>query len=210
MEVLKTGEALESEILEDARRKAARILDAADKECAQIRKDWEREAEEERKRKAAQSEAQVAELDRELAASLPLDLMRARLAFIQEKITTALKELFDAMSPAELAGVLRILLQRATKPFQGTTVVVSCAGMDAAAASRLVKEAMPGVTVQEARPADASANASANASDPTDKGILVTTVDGRLRYRATLGEVTVQLLEEHREELVTALLGKDV
>ncbi len=128
--------------------------------------------------------------------------MRARLAFIQEKITTALKELFDAMSPAELAAVLRNLLQRATKPFQGTTVVVSCTGMDAAAASRLVKESMPGVTVKEAKPADAS--------DAPGKGILLTTVDRRLRYRATLGEVTVQLLEEHREELVAALLGKDV
>ena len=203
MEVLKTGEALESEILEDAKRKAARILDGADKECAQIRKDWEREADEERRRKTAQTEAQVVELDRELAASLPLDLMRARLAFIQEKVTAALTELFGAMTPAELAAVIGHLLKRAAKPFQGTTVVVSCTGMDAVAASRLVKESMPGVTVQEAKPAPTS-------SDAADKGIVLTTVDRRLRYRATLGEVTVQLLEEHREELVAALLGKDV
>ncbi len=202
MEILKTGEALESEILEDARRKAARILDAADKECAQIRKDWEREAEEERKRKTEQSKAEVAELERELQASLPLDLMRARLAFIQEKISTALEEVFAHLGPAELAGILQQLLLRVARPFQGTTVVVQSAGMDPAAASRLVSESIPGVTVKEARPAPEGQAA--------DKGILLSTADGRLRYRATLSEVTLQLLEEHREELVAALLGKDV
>ena len=203
MEVLKTGEALESEILEDARRKASRILDGADKECAQIRKDWEREADEERKRRSAQTQAQVAELEKELQASLPLDLMRARLAFIQEKITAALQELFGSLGPAELAGILRQLLKKASKAFQGTTVALQCTGMDPASASKLVSDSMPGVTVKEARPAPEGAAAS-------DTGILVTTVDGRLRYRATLTEVTLQLLEEHREELVNALLGKDV
>jgi hypothetical protein len=42
------------------------------------------------------------------------------------------------------------------------------------------------------------------------KGLIVETADGSRRFRATLRELSDLLLEEHREELVTALLGKDV
>ena len=42
------------------------------------------------------------------------------------------------------------------------------------------------------------------------KGVILETVDGSRRYRGTLNELTGLLLEEYREELMTALLGKDV
>ena len=40
-------------------------------------------------------------------------------------------------------------------------------------------------------------------------GLIVSSADGRRRLRATIGELTTQLMEERREELVTAFHGKD-
>jgi hypothetical protein len=37
----------------------------------------------------------------------------------------------------------------------------------------------------------------------------VATTDGRVRFRGTVREIAAILMEELREELVTALLGKD-
>ena len=53
METVRTSEVLESQILEDARGKAKRLLDSADKECAAIRAEAERLAEDESDRAEA-------------------------------------------------------------------------------------------------------------------------------------------------------------
>ena len=65
-------------------------------------------------------------------------------------------------------------------------------------------ESIPGAVVQEVKqlPPESAAEAG--------KGLVVETADGNRRFRATLQELAALLLEEHREELVTALFGKDV
>ena len=47
MEILRTSDAMESQILEDARNKARRLLEAADKECSAVRAEWQRTLQEE-------------------------------------------------------------------------------------------------------------------------------------------------------------------
>jgi hypothetical protein len=67
---------------------------------------------------------------------------------------------------------------------------------------RIVTSSIPDAIVQEVRrlPSDSAAG----------KGLVVETADGGRRFRATLQELSGLLLEEHREELLKALFGKDV
>jgi vacuolar-type H+-ATPase subunit E/Vma4 len=204
MEIVKTSEALESQILDDARVKARKVLESADKECVAVRAEWDRRNKEEADRLDAAREAQCAALRQELVSSLPLDFMRTRLSFIQEAVSTALKDLFDSLSPADLSRIIGARLAKAAFAFKGARVAVEFAGMDAELAKRIVRDSLPGVTVETVNPMDEELAAQAG------KGVILRTADSARRYRGTLSELASLLLEEHREELVTALFGKDV
>jgi len=204
MEVLTTSDALESQIMEDARNKARRILESADKECAAVRAAGERKLLEETQRLDAAREARVAALRQELATTLPLDFMRTRLTFIQEAVSKSLDDLFDGLTGAELDRIIGRMLRRAAYAFKDAPVIVMCAGMDADEARAIVRESVPGAKVEDVRPLSAADAAAAG------KGIILQTTDGSRRYRGTLNEMKNLLLEEYREESVTALLGKDV
>jgi vacuolar-type H+-ATPase subunit E/Vma4 len=204
MEILRTSEAMESQILEDARNKARRLLEAADKECGAVRAEWQRTLQEETDRLDAARDARLGALRQELASALPLEYLRARLVFIQDAVTGALRNLFEGLSSLELDRIVGQMLTRAADSFKGTRVAVSFAGMSADAARRIVQESIPQTVVEDVKmlPEEAAALAG--------KGVILETTDGSRRYRGTLNELTGLLLEERREELMIALFGKEM
>jgi vacuolar-type H+-ATPase subunit E/Vma4 len=204
MEILRTSDAMESQILEDTRNKARRLLEAADKECSALKVEGQRTLHEETDRLEAARDARLAALRQELASSLPLEYLRTRLVFIQEAVSGALRDLFEGLSSLELDRIVGQMIRRAGDSFKGARVAVFFAGMNADAARRIVQESIPGAVVEDVRQLPEEAAASAG------KGIILETVDGSRRYRGTLNELTGLLLEEYREELMIALFGKDV
>ncbi len=216
MEVLKTSETLEKQILEDARKKASRVLEGTEREIASIHKEWQAKADEEKKRLEAECDAKIAALRKELASSLPLDFMRTRLASIEQTLATALAEMFAGMPDAELARLLGLLLSRAASAFSGARLTVTCEGLPQELAGKVVRESIRDAVVEKVIAAPAGAPvagpAAGSAAGPAElprKGIIVATTDGRVRYRGMVKEIAAILMEERREELVTALLGKD-
>jgi len=204
MEILRTSDAMESQILEDAKNKARRLLEAADKECHAVRAEWQSTLQKEADRLDAIRDGRLAALREELASSLPLEYLRAKLLFIQEAVAGALRDLFEGLSSAELSRIVGQMLARAAEAFKGTRVAVSFAGMGAEAARRIVQESIPAVIVENVTALAEEAAAQSG------KGVILETVDGSRRYRGTLNELTGILLEEYREELLNALLGSDV
>jgi len=203
MEVVKNGELLEAQILEDGRAKAKRLRDAAEKESAAIRAEGDARLREETARFDAQRQEQLSTMRRELEAALPLEFRRARLAWLQETLDAAVAGYFGRLQPAALARIIGAQVARAGSAFAGRSVSVQTAGISADQARAIVRDALPGVTVESVAelPADEAAAAIT--------GLIVSSADGRRRLRATIGELTTQLMEERREELVTAFHGKD-
>jgi vacuolar-type H+-ATPase subunit E/Vma4 len=204
MEILRTSDAMESQILEDTRNRARRLLEAADTECNALRVEWQRTLQEETEHLDAAREARLVALRQELASSLPLEYLRTRLVFIQEAVGSALRDLFDGLSSHELDRIVGQMLTRAADAFKGARVAISFTGMSADAARRIVQESIPGAIVENVTQLPEEAVGMAG------KGIILETVDGSRRYRGTLNELTGLLLEENREELMIALFGKDV
>jgi vacuolar-type H+-ATPase subunit E/Vma4 len=201
METLTGSEALESQILEDARAKAHRILEAADRDCAAIRADGERRQRQEADRLDTACTLRIAGLRQELAATLPLDYMRTKLSFIHEAVTKAFHQLLGGLPDEEAARLIGRGIRRAAYAFEGHELVVEVSGLSLAEARRIVAESIPGAAIREVR--------EAAAEGPGGKGIVLETSNGRRRYRATLQELSDYLLSEARQELVTALMGKD-
>jgi vacuolar-type H+-ATPase subunit E/Vma4 len=204
MEIVKNGELLEAQVLEDARAKAGRLREAADKESAAIRADGDARLRDETRRLDEHREAELATLRRELEASLPLDFRRTRLAFLQESLDTALAAYFGGLSAAAVGRIIGAQVARAATAFADRRVAVRTAGIDPEQARSIVKGALPGVVVETVAemPADDVAAAI--------RGLIIECSDGSRRLRATIGELTEQLMEERREELITAFYGKDV
>jgi vacuolar-type H+-ATPase subunit E/Vma4 len=204
MEIVRNGELLEAQILEDARTKARRVAEAAEKECDAIRADGEHRMAEEAASFEAARTARVERLRRELASALPLDYRRTRLAFLQAALDKALAAWLAGLSPAEAGRLVASRVSRAASAFTGRAVTVRRVGIDAALARALVEKALPGASVQTVTELTGDEAATAGT------GVVVECVDGSRRLRATFGELTAQLLDEQREELITALYGKDV
>jgi vacuolar-type H+-ATPase subunit E/Vma4 len=205
METVKTSDALESQIMDDARGKARHVLESADKECARIQSDGEKRAADETASLNAKRDARVAALRQELTTTLPLDFMRTRLSFIQEALSRSLADLFASLSNADCARIIGRQLGLCASAFDGATVVVWHAGLSADEARKLVQGSLPGATVDAVKPLAADAMEKGAL-----RGVIVETSDRGKRYRGTMNEMTQFLLEEYREQLVTALFGKDV
>jgi vacuolar-type H+-ATPase subunit E/Vma4 len=203
VEVVKNGELLEAQVTDDARAKARRLLETADRECQLIRSEGEKRLQEDLRRVDEGRDQRLATLRREMESSLPLDFRRTRLAFLEQCLEKALAAYFAGLAAAEVRSLLGGQLRRAATAFSGRRVVVRHAGVDGAEARRILAESLPGAVVDTTVEMDAEAAAAAV------KGLVVECSDGSRRCRATFQELTLLLLDEHREELVTALFGKD-
>jgi vacuolar-type H+-ATPase subunit E/Vma4 len=197
MEVLNTGEELGRQILEDARKKASRVLEAVDKECAAIREEGRRVAETEISRVRADGDRTIAALRAEMEAALPLDFLRTRLGFIQDTVTAALRAFLEGLSLGDLAGILEGRIRKAAGALAGRTVTVLHGGLDARLAKQTVERAVPGIAISAVRPL------------PAGRGLEIESDDGRVRFRCTTAELEAELLEERREELAVAALGRE-
>jgi vacuolar-type H+-ATPase subunit E/Vma4 len=197
MEVLNTGEELGRQILEDARKKASRVLEAVDKECAAIREEGRRVAETEISRVRADGDRTIAALRAEMEAALPLDFLRTRLGFIQDTVTAALRAFLEGLSLGDLAGILEGRIRKAAGALAGRTVTVLHGGLDTRLARQTVERAVPGIAISAVRPL------------PAGRGLEIESDDGRVRFRCTTAELEAELLEERREELAVAALGRE-
>jgi vacuolar-type H+-ATPase subunit E/Vma4 len=198
MEVLNTGEELGRQILEDARKKASRMLEAVDKECAAIREEGRRAAEAEIVRIRADGDRQIAALQAEMKAALPLDFLRTRLGFIQDTVSSGVRALLDSLSLEDLAGILEGRIRKAAGALAGRTVTVLHGGLGAGLARATVERAAPGIAISAVSPL------------PGGRGIEIESDDGRVRFRCTTAELEAELLEDRREELAVAALGREV
>jgi len=205
MEVVKSGDALEKQVLEDARTKAGHLLAEAERECAAVREEWRRRTEAETRKMESDRDRRIEAIRSELAASLPLDFMRARLTYMQEALDSALGEFFSRLSEKDLSRIIARLLQRLPGVFQRTTAVVFVSRLPMNEARKTVEENVPGITIEEVKEAP-----QGQTGDGRDAGLVIETTDGRIRFRGTMRELSAQLMEQHREELADALLGRDI
>jgi hypothetical protein len=112
MEELQSTEILDREILEDARKKAFKILKTADDTTASADARWERKA------KRAQSDLEkkhagrIEKTRQEIMARLPLDQRRARSEKIEALLREALEKALAGFSREKLLGILEKELAR--------------------------------------------------------------------------------------------------
>jgi hypothetical protein len=205
MEELQSTEVLDREILEDARKKAYRILKDSDETLKANAAAWEkktRDAVDELKRKYAERRKLAAA---EIMARLPMDMRRARAERIEELFGEAKENWYKALSRAKVLDIIKRELSRRLQECpefadpaeagEKPRVLVRC--LDGAEAKTLLEEVLPGRVFRVEETA-----AGPEASMP---GIVL---ESRVvRITASVDMVIDNFFHGKRAELAAALLG---
>jgi len=114
MEELQSTEALDREILEDARKKAFKILKSADESVKASKAAWEGKLEGTLKKARKKYDEKAAEARREILARLPMDKRRIRSKTIDRFLNKAMEDFLGSLDRRSLLHILeKELAQRA-------------------------------------------------------------------------------------------------
>jgi len=208
MEELQSTDVLDQEILEDARKKAQRILKSAEETIASSTRAWEEKArndvEEIKKSYALRSEKNRTEI----MARLPLDKRRVYTEKIETLLCSSMNACLGSLSREKLLALLENELSiRAEELVQNqkqgdASIEISSRGLSEAELKALLDKTLPGIPWKARKdfPLHNLPGSFPAAVADTPALRLIASVDA-------LGAV---LMRDHRAELVAALLGPDI
>jgi hypothetical protein len=220
MEELRSTEVLEREILEDARKKAAKVLKTADDAIAQQRRDWEKKLGDDLESIRKSYMTRMKKTVEDIFARQPLDKRRLRLKTHEGFLSGAIDSFLSGLDRTRLISVLeRELLER-------LQAVSDDSGAKSGVANNASKDAVvrySGLSLDETRSIlkksqaafdwqfqeDISSNdLSLDGSSARFPRIVIDT--GAFRITASIESAAAALLKDNREELAAALLGREV
>jgi vacuolar-type H+-ATPase subunit E/Vma4 len=200
MEELQSTDILDREILEDARKKALRILKTADDTALAQTAQWDKKtaaALDELGKKHAE-QCRLAEAD--IMARLPTDKRRAKAEKIENLIRGAVEAWYAGLSREEVLGMLKSELAKRTAQAEEFSKAagqrrVRASGLDRAEAEAILRSVSGNCVIEEV---------------PSVHGFPEIVLEtGNVRVTSSIQKTVDYLLQERRAELIEALLGKD-
>ena len=198
MEEIVSTDAIRAEIMAEAMKKAARMLEEADAESARTFFEVEAKAEAVVKEILLTSESRSERFRMETLARLPLERTRMRTVFVDARLREAMTSFFTALGEDRVAALSEGMIARGASFFSGKALVLTRKGMSETNA-RVIAGRILG--------AAASVDHAEDNSLPAP-GLVVRAKDGSLVLRATLDLVEERLLDEQRGELAHALCAE--
>jgi vacuolar-type H+-ATPase subunit E/Vma4 len=198
MEEIVSADAIRGEILEDARKKAARMLEDAEAEAARTAAEIEAKAVSVVGELIRASEARSARFRMETFARVPLERTRMRARFVEEALARALSAHVSSLSEERIAVLSEAMLSGGAAFLSGKDVSLFRKGLPEA-----VARAVAGRALAKA----ASVEIAEDDSMPAP-GLVARARDGSVLLRATMDLVEERLLDEKRAELARALCAE--
>ncbi len=198
MEEIVSAEAIKSEILDDARKKAIRLREEAEEESAKAISAMEKKAGEVVSEIVRSSKVSSARFRMETMAHLPLERTRMRATFVEKALREALDAFMEALPEERVAGLAESMLRGGAAFLSGKEIAIGRKGISEDAARATAARAFPG---------GATPGFSEDPSIPA-RGLVATARDGSVVLRATMDIIEEKLLDDSRSELATALCGE--
>lgn len=213
MEELRSTEVLDREILEDARKKAFKILKTADDSVQSQARRWEKNTQKAVAEIRKTYEAKTARVRDEILARGPLDKRRLRSETAESSLRQAMNGFLQSLDRSRLLLILeRELEERLAECCYGEisageTPEISCRNLEEAEAEALLKAVLGRLESAESRLFKSWRYAPAAASSAsTFPGLTVNTQT--MRINASVENAALKLLAEKRAELASCLLGE--
>ena len=198
MEELKSTEVLDRELLEDARKKAYKILKTAEETLVAQTQDWERRTQDAVNSIRKVYEGQTKKASDEILARFPLDKRRLRSETAERLLKKAMDDFLRSLSREKLVSILERELAERLKVScdegEGGTILYS--GMSPSEADALLKK-LPGAWKLK--------------EDPFVHEFPSVVINTKsIRITASVDAAADALLKDKRAELAAALLGEGV
>lgn len=209
MEELQSTEVLDREILEDARKKAYRILKTAEESMKTGVAVWEKKGDADLAEVRQRYAERVLEMRKEIMARLVLDKRRVRSEKIEALLTSAMETYLLGLKRESLLSILEKTLQKqlgvlremGEEGLVGSEVKVQCHKMEEAEWEAILNRNLPhgSWTIS-------TGNVGFVQEEPFPRMVLNAP---EMRMVASINRVAETLLEDKRAELIRALLGED-
>jgi len=203
MEELQTTEALDREILEDARKKAFKILKGADDSLSSSKASWDRKLEKTKEKVRSSYTEKEEQMRREIMARLPMDKRRIRSETIDHFLGEAIAEFLGSLNRTSLLYILEKELEMRKTEISG---VVERDGKGEIRYRSLSKEEC--VVLVSASFPDMSFSYSEDPLYMIAGSFPALMIDfSHIRLTVSADKSALELLLEKRAELTAALLG---
>ncbi len=206
MEELRSTEILDREIHEDARRKAEKILKAAESDCKEIELKAAENFEKTSKSKRLEYENALSSYKLDSDASVPLEKQRRLISFVDSSVREALDSWFAAADTKKKLAALRLLLEKYSKVLTGKRFEISIRGFSQKDVSALACSVLGSRATLSMEDMDDTEAGKLGVSE----GFTISSEDGAVFCRVTCDEIKDELLQNWRQQLAEKLFGKDV
>lgn len=198
MEEIGNTEAIQKEILEEAKKAADKVLRDAEEAIALAASQAAERTKAARESVAKAADTWIARNRAETLARVPLEKIRYRTNLVDGRVRKALAEWIEGLGEDRIAELLEDHMRPSGAVFAGRAVNIRYRGLSKAKAVAAVKTAL-GVP----EPAEV-------VEDPKlpETGLVVLSADGKLTLRATMDLVESDLLDRKRGELSRALCAE--
>jgi len=197
MEELQSTDILDREILEDARKKAARILKTADDAVRAHTKEWEKKTAESIDALEKKYNEQKELAGEKVMARLPIDKRRAKVEKIENLLQSAVESWYNSLSRVQILELLskelskRLALCEEFSAPSGKRAFYN--GLERGEVEKTLKTLSGTCTIEE--------------NTTADRFPAITLEAGNVRIIASIQRLVDFLLQEKRTELVEALVG---
>ncbi len=196
MEEIRGTETLEREILDDARKRADRIVRKANDEVAALRAQADKRIKEALDVLAQEYSLKRQHAEQDLRSRLPLEKMRLDIEYRDAHLREVTQGAVASLKPAILGQWCVARLSRHAELIQNSSVKVAVRGLDAGSIGAIRALFSKGSTSELIEDATMKA-----------RGLIVEPADGSYHISITETELTEWLLDEKRGELAAALFG---
>jgi V/A-type H+/Na+-transporting ATPase subunit E len=211
MEELKSTEALDREILEDAQKKAARLLRNAEQAANASEREWAKKAETDIAELERKHAERVAERRKETLGRLPRDKRRERAERAERLRGAAMADYLAALPRLKLLSLVQKELSARVGALPSTGLVVKAMAFAPGEVEALLSAVLPARSWTLAQ-SDSASSRSIDPSNPAATALALPSlvVEGaRVYVRVGVESAAEELLREQRAELAVALLGEE-
>ncbi len=206
MQELRSTDILDKEIQSDARKKAERMLQKADRDCQALNESIEADLEKAADEKKAFFEHKLEAFETDQKAVLPLEKERFKVSFIQDAVIKNINKYLESLTEEK-----RLELACGSfdfKPESKVNALVYGFTLDSAKKFLSKKLGEKLLSCEETKFGAAALESQLGLSKP--QGIILESENKNFRCRLTLNEVIEKLLDSKRAELSSTLFGGDL
>ncbi len=205
MEELRSTAIIDSEILEDSRKKAERILANSQTESKAILDAVAGKVETITKEKSAFYAEKVEAHKRDLLASLPLEKKRYLVEYEEREIRQAIVDYLSNVSNDKKLLLIKQLVKRYTNYLEGNKVRVQVAGFNTADILTLLKSELNANSVLECVEMNSVLRNAMKTEYGDAEGMIIETEDRSRLCRVFIGELIGEVIDKNNYELATTL-----